>query len=178
MNETHLNILDWSLVIVMVFCYFRGILRGAVSQVFGVAGIMGGMYVATHYQQRVAPLIHEAFPRFADHGIASFLLLLFLTWFCIGIAGYWISGFMRQAGLRPMDRFFGAAIGLVKGGAIAIAVVTVLMSVLPANNPVLRDSRLAPYAVKMAKIVKSVSPDGMENSLREKGEQLKKHIPY
>ncbi len=176
MSNLHFNVLDWILVALLVFCVLRGMMRGAVSQVFGIAGILGALFMAAHFHEGLAVSIREAFPTFGHYDMASFLILFLLTWFCIEL----LCGFLRRSSLGPLDKLLGAAIGLVKGGALAMVLVMVLTLFLPAANPLLSKSQLEPHVLSLTKAVKDIAPKDWEGLLKEKGEQIKqmkKRIP-
>jgi membrane protein required for colicin V production len=92
-----LNGLDWVLLGIGLFCVGRGILRGAISQVFGIAGVLAGFVLASHYYESLSVQLSEAFPRLIGPQAVSFVLLFFLAWFCLAIVGFGISKLLQKS---------------------------------------------------------------------------------
>jgi membrane protein required for colicin V production len=123
-----MNILDWVLICAGAFWVLRGLMRGAVSQIIGVAGILTGFLVASHQYQLVGSFITRQFPSISGTaaGPLSFILLFLLTWFSIAVAGFWVVRALRSAGLGFLDRLWGAMIGFGKALLFAIVAISCL----------------------------------------------------
>ncbi len=170
-----LTALDWLLAAVILFCAMRGFWRGAISQVFGIAGVLGGFLLAAYFHDNVAVPLHTALPKLTQPRMASFLLVFFLAWFCIGTAGYWLSGLLRRTGLSSLDRLGGLAVGLVKALAIASVAISLLTFFLPPQNLILRQSVLAPYVCEGSRLLLEATPKSLRDSFDKKREELKRY---
>lgn len=84
-----MNGLDWFLLAVGIFCLVRGLLRGAISQLFGIAGVIGGFLLAAHSYESLARQLSALFPGLPGAAAIGFLVIFLLTWFCVGVTGYW-----------------------------------------------------------------------------------------
>jgi len=82
-----MNGLDWFLIVIGIVCLGRGIFRGAVSQLFGIAGVVSGLLLAAHSYESVARQLSGVFPGLPGAAGISFFVLFLLTWFCVGVAG-------------------------------------------------------------------------------------------
>lgn len=167
-----MNGLDWALVVIAAFCMVRGIMRGAISQVFGIGGLIGGFLVAAHYHQAVAGALMASFPDLGSPSAISFALLFFLTWFCLGAMGYVFSSLLRKTGLGFVDRIWGGAVGLGKALVLSIVIISAMTFFLPADNEFLRRSKVTPYVQKAAVVLVSITPDSVQEVFRERKEQL------
>src|SRR5690242_2561064 len=98
-SSGYMNTLDWVLTAVAGFSVLRGLMRGAISQIFGIAGILVGFFIASHNYEQVGAEIHRNFPSLTGSATIGFILLFILTWFCIAVAGYWIAKVLRHTGL-------------------------------------------------------------------------------
>jgi membrane protein required for colicin V production len=170
-----MNGLDWVLSAVLFFGIFRGLWRGAITQIFGIIGALGGFLVAAHYYQNVASQAANLFPRLPRPEMIACATLFILTWVCMSLLGRWLSSLFRRGGLGGLDRFLGAGVGAAKGILLAIIVVTFLTFFLPDNSSILRGSRLVPYVHHLAQLLIKAAPPNAEKQFEQKREELKKH---
>lgn len=170
-----MNALDYILIGCGIFCVVRGMLRGAISQIFGIAGIIGGFLVAAHFHAPVAQELSRSFPNFAGMPAVSFFLLFFLTWFCVAIAGGWISRLFHRTGLGFLDRIWGGIIGIWKAVILAICVISILTVFLSPKNPFLNRSIIAPYVQQATSFLISVTPVRLQALFNEKQKELKRY---
>lgn len=167
--------LDWVLVGVGAFCVLRGILRGAVSQVFGIAGVLGGFVLASHHYEALAVQVSRTFPNLSGAPAISFILLFCLTWFCVALVGYAIARLLRKTGLGFLDRLWGGVIGFGKALLIAIVTISMLTVFIPANNPLLTGSVLVPYIQDAARLLVQVTPPSVQKIFEEKRKALERY---
>ncbi|MCE5335774.1 MAG: CvpA family protein [Desulfobacteraceae bacterium] len=167
-----MNILDWILVGVGAFWVLRGLMRGAISQVFGIAGILVGFFVACHYYEQVGVLLTRNFPGLTGTGPISFILLFILTWFCIAVAGFSFARIIRGAGLGFLDRLWGGMIGFGKALLFAIATVSVLTLFAVGGTPLLTRSALVPYIKEASNFLFKIAPDKVQSEFYKKQKDL------
>ena len=138
----------------------RGLMRGAISQIVGVAGIFTGFLVASHHDLSVGSFLTKQFPSISvtATGPISFILLFLLTWFSIAVAGSWIVRVLHSAGLGFFDRLWGAMIGF--GKALLFAIVTISFLTLfsfHGNSPIIAQSVLAPRVMEVSEFSLQIS---------------------
>ena len=167
-----MNGLDWVLTGIGIFCIGRGLWRGAISQVFGIMGILGGFLLASHFYQNTASQLSQAFPSLTLAPAISFALLFMLAWFCIGAIGFWIAKLIHKTGLGFLDRMLGGVIGLGKGLLLAVVLLSILTLFLPPQNDLLRQSALRPLVQDATRFVAMASPVNVQKLLEEKRGQL------
>lgn len=170
-----MNGLDWFLVAVGFFCLIRGILRGAISQLFGIAGVIIGFLLAAHAYEPVARQLSLLFPGLPGAAAVSFILLFLLTWFCVGVTGYWTGRLLRRTGLGFLDRLLGGMVGLAKALVLAIMIIALLMLLLSPKSSFLTDSCLTPYVQKAAQVLVKVAPRNLQKLFEEKQKTFKHH---
>ncbi len=167
-----MNGLDWALAGIAGFCALRGFTRGAVSQVFGIAGLIAGFLVAAHTHQALAHALSGAFPSLSSAPAVSFALLFFLTWFCLGAAGHVLSGLLRKTGLGFLDRLWGGGVGLGKALVLAVVIISAMTFFLSPQDDLLRRSRLTPYVQEAAIFAVNITPPSVQELFHEKKKQL------
>ncbi|MFZ0930184.1 MAG: CvpA family protein [Syntrophobacteraceae bacterium] len=172
-----MNILDWILIFAGAFWVLRGLMRGAVSQIIGVAGILTGFLVASHQYLVVGSYITRQFPAISGTaaGPLSFILLFLLTWFSIAVAGFWVVRVLRSAGLGFLDRLWGAMIGFCK--ALLFAIVTISCLTLFSSGgspPLVVQSKLAPRVREASQFLFKLAPVKVQEELSKKQKEVQK----
>jgi membrane protein required for colicin V production len=128
--------LDWLVVIVVAGFALRGLFRGTIGQVFGLLGLIAGLYTAAWIGQWVGHHWNSARPA------AVFWLLRWLVAILGGLAVAslfeWMSHLAREAihetPAKWLDRLGGLVVGTALGLIVSAAVVvTVVLSAWPAG---------------------------------------------
>ncbi len=173
-----MNVLDWILICVAAFWVLRGFMRGAVSQVFGVAGILAGFLVASYQYELVSLFLVKQLPSLATVSRPlSFVLLFLLTWFCISVAGFWVAKIMRTVGLGFVDRLWGAMIGFAKAllfGVVALSILTLFS--FGADSALIANSKLAPYVMGASRMLFELAPANVQNEFSSRRQAVKKMV--
>ena len=170
-----MNGLDWFLIGIAIVCLGRGIFRGAISQVFGIAGVIGGFLLAAHSYESVARQLAAVFPGLPGAAAISFIVIFLLTWFCVGLSGYWIGKLLRRTGLGFLDRLLGGAIGLAKALVLAVIVIALLTLLLSPKSTFLAQSYLTPYVQQAAQLLLKATPQNLQKLFEEKQKAFKRN---
>ncbi len=170
-----MNGLDWLLIAIGFFCLIRGIFRGAVSQIFGVAGVVGGSLLAAHSYESVARQLASYFPGLPGAAGISFFVIFLLTWFCIGVTGYWIGELLHHTGLGFVDRLLGGAVGAAKALILAMMIVALLTLLLSPKSSFLTNSYLTPYVQRSTQMMLKATPRNLQQLFEEKFKAFKHH---
>ncbi len=171
-----MNILDWVLICTAAFWVLRGLMRGAVSQIFGIAGILIGFLVASYHYEQVSVSIIGQFHSISGSAARplSFILLLLVAWFIVGVVGFWIVRLIRSVGLGFLDRLWGAMIGFGKALLFAIVVVSILtLFSADGNPPLLAQSKLAPRVRDASEFLFKLAPGKVQGELSKKRQDVK-----
>ena len=168
-----MNGLDWFLIVIGIVCFGRGLLRGAVSQLFGIAGVIGGFLLAAHAYESVARQLSAVFPGLPGAAAMSFIVIFLLTWFCIGVIGYWTGRLLRNTGMGFLDRLVGGAVGMAKALVLAMIVIALLTFLLSPKSSLLAQSYLTPYVQEAAQFLLKATPENLQKLFEEKQKALK-----
>lgn len=173
-----MNILDWILICTAALCVIRGLMRGAVSQIFGILGIFAGFLVASYQYIAVSLFLAGRFPSLAPFSRPlSFVLLFLLTWFCLGVVGLWIVKLLRVVGLGFIDRLWGAMIGFGKAFLFAMILISILTLFSFGGNPsLITTSRLALPILKASNLLFELAPANVQTQLAGRQRTLQKII--
>ena len=174
-----MNMLDWVLVCIGAFWVLRGLMRGAISQIFGIAGIFIGFLAASYQYLQVSAFVTMQFPSVSGTVARplSFVLLFLCTWFAIAVVGSWIVRFIRGAGLGFLDRLWGAMIGFGKALLFAIVIISILTLFSAGGNPpLLAQSTLTPKIREASQFLFKLAPAKVQEELSKKQLDMKKLV--
>jgi membrane protein required for colicin V production len=173
--EVTMNGLDWILAGIFFFSVIRGFWRGAISQLFGLAGILAGFLLSAHYYESVAARLVQVFPTVPQPQMISFGIIFVLGWFCLSCIGYWISSAFQRSGIRWLDRLLGAGVGTGKAFIFAAILISFLTFFLPTDSTILHHSRFAPHIQGVAQLLIKATPPRAEQLFEKKRQELKRY---
>lgn len=137
-----MNWLDWLLVIVILLPAAKGLRSGFLAGVAGIAGLMGGIWLAVNYHRPLAGYLitewnwDQKIPSFlfsnlgygfqtAAGGIINMAAFLLIVVFVYLMAGIVLRLFARSVDgtvFSPFDKLGGLLLGLIKGGIFAVMI--------------------------------------------------------
>lgn len=110
------TVFDIVIVSITVLLGLKGLLRGFIKEIFGLVGIIGGIFTASRLAeeigQAIAPLL--ALENQATIKLIGFILGLIGFWAIVYIAGIILSKIFQASGLGVFDRILGFFFGSAK----------------------------------------------------------------
>lgn len=157
--------LDWILLGILLLSLMLGAWRGLVFEVLSVLGWAAAFFLA----QWLAPEVGARLPmaslsdplRYA----AAFVLTFVLAVFVAGLLASLVRKLIAVVGLRPVDRVFGAAFGLVRGLVILLALTVVVEITALKTAPWWQTSTAAALLSVSLQGLKPVLPEGFARYL-------------
>jgi len=149
--------LDFVLLLVLAFGAFLGARSGLLWQVARVLTFFLAIYFCIHHHTTVAGWLLQTM-RGASPTVTWLLayLVTFLSVYaaCMVIT-YVLEKALHAARLKPVDRVFGAIIGIIKAGLLAGAILLgVALYAAPGEaDNALGESKVAPVLLKTMKVV-------------------------
>lgn len=95
----------------------KGIINGFIKEVFGLIGIIGGIYIASRYATNAGEWIDTNLFSFANKGslfLIGFIALLITFWIFSIFLGYAFSKMLSMSGLGALDKIAGFLVGGAK----------------------------------------------------------------
>ncbi|MBN1838489.1 MAG: CvpA family protein [Campylobacterales bacterium] len=139
---TNISMFDLISLALVLILGIKGIINGFVKEVFGLLGIIGGVFFASRYAAEAGELINANLFSFANQAslyLFGFIAVLILFWVSSLFLGYLVSHIISLSGLGSIDKLAGFVVGSMK----IFLVFSVLAVAL--NNIEFVKSRLEPY---------------------------------
>src|SRR5258708_11191017 len=127
-----MSIADWIILGFLALSVTAAAIEGFFREAFSLAGLVVGYLLAAWQYHRLADWFapHLKSPWLGE--IAGFLIIFFAVLIVAGFAGRIARRVMKEAGLRTIDRFLGAALGLLRGVLVVAVVLTAMAAFAPA----------------------------------------------
>lgn len=164
------NWLDIVLFVVICVTLVIGIIKGLVRQVIGLLAVIVGLILALVYY----PYIAYLFGRVISSQVLSHFLgfiSIFFAILCLGGVMSWLVSKLIKGPLKFMNHLLGGGLGFIKGVLICGVLVFALL-VFPINVKALENSFLAPYCLKMTKVIVGLIPQELKESFKEAYEDI------
>lgn len=185
----NVNYFDLIVLILVFFLGLKGLFRGFVREFFGLAGIVGGVYIASRVSDSFGIALGDFFAIQSESTsiLIAFIITLAIVWIIIYSIGLAVSKATQLSGLGIFDRFLGFVFGASKIFLIFAIIVYALTQVEVINEklktktknsimfPILKDT--GDYIVKinpsaLASQVSSKTNKSIE-SIKQKAGELK-----
>lgn len=127
-----LNYFDVAVGSIVLLLGLKGLLNGFSKEVFGLAGIVGGVFVASHLGGIIGKFLSDALFHFESAtaiNLVGFIFALGIFWLLMVALGTGFKKLTTLSGLGPLDRVLGFIIGSSKFFFIISIIVYALFSV-------------------------------------------------
>lgn len=170
-NVSMFDIISLALVLILGI---KGIINGFVKEVFGLLGIIGGIYFASRYAPIAGQMINDhlfAFGNQASLYLFGFIAVLIVVWITCIFLGYLIAQALSLSGLSMIDKLAGFAIGSMKI-FLVFSVLAVTLSniefIKSRMEPYVAKSMMFPLFLEMGKYIVKLDTNTMFESLQPK----------
>ncbi len=145
------NYFDVTIAAIILILGIKGFMQGFIKEIFGLAGLVAGVYFASRLAAEAASFIDSNFFHLENESLLKligFLAILILIWLGATILGSIFSKLTNQSGLGFLNRLFGFIAGGGKYFLIFALIVTALSNVTLVKDNLekyVKDSILYPY---------------------------------
>jgi membrane protein required for colicin V production len=171
-----MNLADLLIIIVLAVCVVSAFVKGFFVEVFSLAGVIVGLFIAAANYPGVAAWVLLVVHNHEAANLIAFLLIALLVMLLAGIAGRLLRGLFRGVGLGSVDRLLGAVVGLVEGCIVVTLVLMGIVAFLPRQDWLV-SSRLAPVFLTAAHGGSHVVPFALGEEIRQGLEALRMAQP-
>ena len=162
-----MNPFDWILIAAAGFFAIKGIIKGAVREVFSLAALMLASVAALCYYPLVLAFIQPYIAAKWGQLAMACLCIFLAVWVVVNLAGWLIEKFLKLIWLGFFDHVAGLLVGVAKACVLACALVIGLLLV-PLGHEALKDSRLAPYTMPLINRAEKHLPEGLRRMIDDK----------
>ncbi len=173
------NYFDVTIAAIVLILGIKGFMNGFVKEVFGLVGLIGGVYLASRLSGDAAMFIDSTFLHIENNALLrlfGFLSILIIVWLGATILGSIFSKLTSVSGLGFLNRFLGFVAGGGKYFLIFALIVTALSHVTLVKDNLekyVKDSMLYPYLLSVGSSVIHLDPKDIGLQSSSAGEMLK-----
>ena len=166
------NYFDLIISVVILLLGLKGILNGFFKEVFGLVGIIGGIFVASRLGNDVGQYLNDLIFNFQSSSainFTGFLTTLAIFWIAMILIGNLFKKLSSLSGLGALDKILGFIFGASKFFLIAAVIahaaynIQAVKSVLDDTN--LKNSVLFPILVKTGSTIMKLDPVEISDSV-------------
>jgi len=171
-----MNWLDILFLIIVGSSVYTGFREGFARVGIGFLAAVLGLLCGFWFYGIPAAWLGTMIPSKPVANLLGFFVVIFAFILAGTFVGYVVSRMFKLVGLGFVDRFFGAAFGFVRGALGVVAVVAVLLAFTPKNPPpeFITESAVMPYALEASRLIVSLAPKGLNDSVEEAVNAVKK----
>ena len=166
------NYFDITIGAIVLILGIKGFMNGFIKEVFGLVGLVGGVYFASRFAPTAATFIDTNFLHLENTALLKllgFLAVLIIVWLSATILGSIFSKLTSASGLGFINRLFGFIAGGGKYFLIFALIVTALSNVTLVKDNLekyVQNSVLYPYLKAAGSSIINLDPKvlGLETS--------------
>lgn len=166
------NYFDVVIATIVLLLGIKGFMHGFIKEIFGLIGLIGGVYFASRLSGTAAEFIDTNFIHLENQALLKligFLAILILIWLSATIVGSILSKLTSASGLGFLNRVFGFIAGGGKYFLIFALIVTALSNVSLVKDNLekhVKDSILYPYLKQAGAYLINLDPStlGLESN--------------
>lgn len=180
------NYFDLIIITVVLLLGLKGIINGFFKELFGLIGIIGGIFVASRFDQEVGTVVNDALFHFESNAAVTFtgfLMTLILFWVLMITLGLVLKKLLAVSGLGILDRIMGFVIGSGKFFLIASVIVYAVFNIKIVRDnfqETIDSSLILPMMIKTGNVIMQIDPadisEDANTTLNETVETVKKSI--
>ena len=158
------NYFDLIVAIIILFLGLKGIINGLFKEVFGLIGIVGGIFIASRLGDSVGRFLSDLIFNFGNSSAISFtgfITTLALFWLLMIFIGYLFKRLSILSGLGPIDKILGFIFGASKFFFITAVIAHAMYNIKAIKNsidPLLNNSVMFPILVETGGFIMKLDP--------------------
>lgn len=137
-----MGVLDIILLVCFVPSVIQGLRKGLIKQVFGLAALIAGIWIAIQYTPEVSKWLTLQFTGDTTFvNVLAFILLALVSILVLNIIGAIITKIINLATLGTLNRLLGLIFGVVKT-ALVLALVICLFDTINGRLELVQEAKL------------------------------------
>lgn len=173
------NYFDLIASVIILMLGLKGILNGFFKEVFGLVGIIGGIFVASRIGDTVGQSLSDMIFKFENSAAISFsgfLVTLALFWLFMIIVGYIFKKLSLLSGLGIFDRILGFVFGASKFFLIAAVIAHAAYNIKAIKSTIevpMENSFLFPALVTTGAFIMKLDPVEISDDINSTIDEVK-----
>ncbi len=157
--------LNFDILALVIFLYFviRGAFSGAVTELIGLAGLLGGAYLAVNYSGELVNYLPFSLPQ-GWEPILSFAIIIFGCGALAALLAFFVRNILDLIFLGFLDHLLGAIIGITKAFLVC-SVLTYLAVNYFDSYTFVSSSYSIPYFTDAVEYLITYLPENVQNIL-------------
>ena len=166
----------------ILFLGLKGILDGFIKELFALIGIIGGIYIGSHYNQDIGIFIDQNIFHIKNEAALSFigfLIGLILFWIAMIILGKFFAKLINLSGLSIIDKLLGFLFGAAKIFLIFSVIAYAIYNIEATKkvvNKYTKNSLFFPLMLDTGSYIVKLSPKELKQKVEKKSEEIKSSI--
>ncbi len=180
------NYFDLVATVIILMLGLKGIINGFFKEVFGLLGIVGGIFVASRMGNEVGQYLSDIifnFQNSAAIGFTGFLATLAIFWIFMILIGFAFKKLSSMSGLGPVDKILGFIFGASKFFLIAAVIAHAVYNIKAVKSTIdenMQNSILFPILVQTGGFIMKLDPvniaDDINSTLDENAQIMQEKI--
>jgi len=165
------NYFDIVAAIIILLLGLKGVINGFFKEIFGLIGIIGGIFVASRFGDAVGHYLSNMIFKFSNESainFTGFLVTLAVFWLLMVLIGFAFKKLSAFSGLGPIDRILGFVVGASKFFLIAAVIAFAVYNVKAIRTTLdssLKTSILFPILVETGRYIMKIDPTEISNDI-------------
>ncbi|MEA3372115.1 MAG: CvpA family protein [Campylobacterota bacterium] len=167
------NYFDLIITVIVLLLGLKGIINGFFKELFGLIGIIGGIFIASRMGDTVGTAVNDALFHFesgAAVNFTGFLITLSVFWIIMVSIGLLLKKLGKMSGLGPVDRVFGFVFGSGKFfliGSVIIYAIFNIKTIRENLEPAMENSFMFPVMVDTGGFIMHLDPVEIADDINE-----------
>ncbi len=175
-----INYFDLVVAAIILLLGLKGIVNGFFKELFGLVGIIGGIFIASRLGDQIGHMLSDKLFHFESKSAAAFtgfLLVLALFWLGMVILGMVFKKLSKESGLGPVDRIFGFIFSSGKFFLIASIIAYAVFNIKSIRSNLkdpLSNSVAFPIMVETGQYIMQIDPEALGDDVGSGVDSVKK----
>jgi membrane protein required for colicin V production len=176
------NYFDLVASVIILFLGLKGVMNGFFKELFGLVGIIGGIFLASRIGDSVGQKLSDLIFNFQNEAginFSGFLITLTTFWMLMLMVGYVFKKLSSLSGLGIIDKILGFAFGASKFFLIAsiIAYATYSIKAIRSGlDSASNNSIIFPIMVETGGYIMKIDHTGISDSINQGIDETKQEI--
>jgi len=177
------NYFDLGAGAIILLLGLKGVINGFFKELFGLVGIIGGIFIASRFGNSIGEFLNNAIFNFDNQSAANFtgfLATLAIFWVLMIFLGFAFKKLSKLSGLGIYDRLLGFVFGASKFFLIAAVIAHAMYNIAalrPSIDSFMENSKLFPAFVSAGSVIMKLDPveisEKVDNTIDAGGELIK-----